>query len=92
MPLVAGKAVRLMVPRGVRERIIARVVYNGPVRAPVEKGQTIGTLKVWRGDFLVLEVPLNASESVGTGGLTQRAFDAATELVIGLVRAGFQRL
>jgi D-alanyl-D-alanine carboxypeptidase (penicillin-binding protein 5/6) len=62
------------------------------VRAPVEKGQKIGILKVWRGDFLVLELPLEANESVGVGSLPQRAFDAATELVIGLVRAGFQRL
>ena len=92
VPLVAGKAVRLMVPRGVRERITAKLVYTGPVRAPIEQGQPIGKLKVWRGDFLVLEVPLHANESVGTGGLAQRAFDAATELVIGLVRAGFQRL
>ena len=35
VPLVAQRAVRLMVPRGVRERIIARVVYTGPVPAPV---------------------------------------------------------
>jgi serine-type D-Ala-D-Ala carboxypeptidase (penicillin-binding protein 5/6) len=92
VPLVAGKAIRLMVPRGARERITARLVYTGPVRAPVEKGQQIGTLKVWRGDFLALEVPLHANESVGVGGLAQRAFDAATEMVIGLFRAGLQRL
>ena len=42
VPLVAQREVRLMVPRGVRERIIARVVYSGPVRAPVQKGQQIG--------------------------------------------------
>jgi D-alanyl-D-alanine carboxypeptidase (penicillin-binding protein 5/6) len=81
-----------MVPRGVRERIIARVVYSGPVPAPVKEGQSIGTLKVWRGEFLALETPLQATESVGTGSLSQRAFDAATELVIGLFRAGLKRL
>ena len=59
----------MMVPRGARERIIARVVYNGPVRAPVEEGQPIGTLKVWRGDFMALEVPLHAAMSVGTGSM-----------------------
>jgi D-alanyl-D-alanine carboxypeptidase (penicillin-binding protein 5/6) len=37
-------------------------------------------------------MPLHANESVGTGGLAQRAFDAATEMVIGLFRAGLQRL
>jgi D-alanyl-D-alanine carboxypeptidase (penicillin-binding protein 5/6) len=81
-----------MVSRTVRDKIIARVVYSGPVPAPVEKGQKIGTLKVWRADALVLEVPLQAAESVETGSLAQRAFDAATELMIGLFRAGIQRM
>jgi len=92
VPLVAAKEIRLMVPRGSRERIIARVVYNGPVQAPVQQGQHIGTLKIWRGDFVVLEVPLQAGDSVGTGTMSQRAFDAASELVLALFRAGLQRL
>ena len=92
VPLKAAKEVTLMVPRGSRERIIARVVYSGPVPAPVQEGQQIGMLKVWRGDFLVLEVPLQAAESVSTGSMSGRAFDAATELVLGFFRAGLQRL
>jgi serine-type D-Ala-D-Ala carboxypeptidase (penicillin-binding protein 5/6) len=92
VPLMAPKEVRLMVPRGSRDKIIARVVYSGPVRAPVEQGQKIGTLKVWRGGSVVLEVPLQAAESVGAGSMPQRALDAASELVLGLFRAGFQRL
>jgi D-alanyl-D-alanine carboxypeptidase (penicillin-binding protein 5/6) len=92
VPLVAARAIKLMVPRGARERIIARVVYSGPVRPPVQKGQKVGVLKVWRGDFMVLEVPLQAADTVQQGGIPRRAFDAVTELVIGLVRAGIQRL
>ncbi len=92
VPLVARKAVQIMVPRGVREKIIARVVYNGPVRAPVEEGQKIGLLKVWRNDTLVLEMPLQAAASVAPGPIHKRAIDAASELVIGLFRAGFQKL
>jgi len=92
VPLMARKEVRLMVPRGSRDKIIARVVYSGPVRAPVQQGQKIGMLKVWRGESVVLEVPLQAAESVDTGSMPQRAFDAATELVLGLFRAGFKRL
>ena len=92
VPLTARKEVRLMVPRGSRDKIIARVVYSGPVRAPVQQGQKIGLLKVWRGESVVLEVPLQAAESVATGSMPQRAFDAASELVLGLFRAGFQRL
>ena len=81
-----------MMPRDRDERLSARIVYTGPVPAPVSKGQPIGTLKVWRGDNLALEVPLKAAEDVGKGSMSQRAMDGATELMIGLFRAGVGRL
>jgi D-alanyl-D-alanine carboxypeptidase (penicillin-binding protein 5/6) len=92
VPLIARGSVSLLVPRNSSERVLARLVYQGPVRAPIEKGQQIGQLRVWRGEKVVLEVPLQASEAVGRGNLGQRAFDAATELVINLFRAGVQKL
>jgi D-alanyl-D-alanine carboxypeptidase (penicillin-binding protein 5/6) len=92
VPLVADHAISLLVPRNGGEKIIARIVYTGPVPAPVEEKQPIGRLKVWRGDNVVLEVPLQAGESIGRGSLPQRAFDAASELVINLFRAGIERL
>lgn len=84
--------IKLMVPRGQTDQITARIVYTEPVKAPVQQGQPFGKLKVWRGDLLALEVPLQAAENVGLGSTTQRAFDAATELVINLFRAGADRL
>jgi D-alanyl-D-alanine carboxypeptidase (penicillin-binding protein 5/6) len=92
VPLHAADAVRLLVPRNVSEKLSAKVVYTGPVKAPVAKGQQIGVLKVSRGESVVLEVPLHAAEDVGTGNLTQRAFDAVGELVINVFRAGVDRL
>lgn len=89
---IDGKAIRLLVPRNSTDRILARMVYAGPVPAPVQKGQRIGALKVWRGEQLVLEHPLEAAESVGTGSLPRRAFDAATELMIGWFRTGVSKL
>jgi D-alanyl-D-alanine carboxypeptidase (penicillin-binding protein 5/6) len=92
VPLIPAKAVRIMLPRNANDKIIARIVYNGPVPAPVKKGQQIGRLKVWRNDAVALEMPLYAGADVGTGNLPQRAFDAATEKVISLFRAGADRL
>ena len=92
VPLMAAGAVNLLMPRGSNDKIMARIVYRGPVPAPVEKGQSIATLRVWRGDNVVLEVPLQAAESIDKGGLTRRAFDAASELVIGLFRSGSKRI
>ena len=92
VPLVAADRIRLMVPRHGDEQLSARIDYTGPVPAPIRKGQAIGTLKVWRGDSLALEVPLAAAENVGKGTLSQRALDGAAELMIGLFRAGIKRL
>jgi D-alanyl-D-alanine carboxypeptidase (penicillin-binding protein 5/6) len=94
VPLEAqGKApIRLMVPKNTTDRIVARVVYRGPVRVPVAQGQPIGVLKVWRGDNIALEIPLQAAESVAGGPLHRRAMDGLTELFGGWFRAGLQKL
>lgn len=92
VPLVAPDLVKIMVPKNTNERIIARIVYRGPVPAPVAAGAQIGTLKVWRGENVVLQTPLKAAASVDAGSLPGRAFDAVSELVIGLLRSGAQRL
>jgi len=92
VPLRSSAPVRVMVPKNGNDRLIARIVYQGPVPAPVKEGQRIGQIKVWRNDAVVLEMPLQAAAGVGRGNLPQRAFDAVTELVIALFRAGFNRL
>jgi serine-type D-Ala-D-Ala carboxypeptidase (penicillin-binding protein 5/6) len=92
VPLVGPGTIRVMMPRNGGEHLQARIVYTGPVPAPVSKGQSIGKLKVWRGENLALEVPLNAAEDVGPGSMSHRAMDAARELMIGLFRAGVNRL
>lgn len=90
--LVAPNAVSMLIPRNSRDRISAKIVYTGPVPAPIQQGQTVGTLRVFRGTNVALEVPLQAAESVDRGSLPRRAFDAASELVIGFIRAGVAKI
>jgi D-alanyl-D-alanine carboxypeptidase (penicillin-binding protein 5/6) len=90
--LVADGLVRVMLPKTGPDKLIARIVYNGPVPAPVTEGTRIGNLKVWRNDNLILSMPLKAAENVGKGNMSQRAFDAVTEMIIALFRAGAERL
>ena len=84
--LRAEGPVSIFVPITNRDRLVARIVYTGPVVAPVEEGTPIGALKVWIGDTLSQETPLFAAESVGVGKLHQRALDAIEELAIGWLR------
>ncbi|GLK75591.1 D-alanyl-D-alanine carboxypeptidase [Methylopila jiangsuensis] len=81
VPLAADAAVDVLTPKNDDARVIARVVYDGPLTAPVRKGDRIGVLRVWRGEMLTVETPLRAAEDVGEGGLGRRAVDGAMELV-----------
>ena len=90
--LTPAGLVRIMVPRAGGEKLIARIVYEGPVRAPIREGAPVGTLRIWRDGNVVLQVPLKTAESVEKGSVTQRALDGATELMINLFRAGTEKL
>jgi serine-type D-Ala-D-Ala carboxypeptidase (penicillin-binding protein 5/6) len=84
--------IKVMVPKNGNEKLIARIVYNGPVRAPVEAGQPVGIVRVWRGANIAMEAPVYAAEAVGKGSTMRRAVDGVGELVIGVFRAGAEKL
>jgi D-alanyl-D-alanine carboxypeptidase (penicillin-binding protein 5/6) len=90
--LVAKTPVKVMVHKNGSDKLIARVVYSGPVRAPVEAGQKVGVVRVWRSGNVAVETPVYAAEAVGTGSTVRRAIDGASELVIGMFRAGAEKL
>jgi len=81
-----------MVQKNGNDKLIARIVYSGPVRAPFEAGQRVGVVKVWRGSNVAVETPVYTSQAIGRGSTMRRAFDGVTELAIGLFRAGAEKL
>ncbi|MFN3890372.1 MAG: D-alanyl-D-alanine carboxypeptidase family protein [Beijerinckiaceae bacterium] len=86
VPLIADTAVRVMAPRGSSERLSGRIVWQGPIVAPVKAGDQIARLRVYRGKTLALDIPLRAAQDVEVGGLHRRALDAGMEWVGGLFR------
>ena len=92
LKLAAKEPVKVMVQKNGNDKLIARVVYSGPVRAPIEAGQQVGVIKVWRGTNIAVETPVYAAESIATGSTVQRAIDGVSELVIGAFRAGAEKL
>lgn len=86
VPLKAKGPVEIFLPITNRDKVTARIVYQGPLSAPVEEGQPVGTLRVWIGDTLSQETPVFAAETVEVGSLQSRAFDAVKELAIGWLR------
>jgi D-alanyl-D-alanine carboxypeptidase (penicillin-binding protein 5/6) len=92
LKLTSKEPVKVMVQKNGADKLIARVVYQGPVRAPIEAGQPVGVIKVWRGANIAVETPVYAAESIATGSTMRRAIDGASELVIGVFRAGAEKL
>ena len=84
--LVARTPIAVLIPITNRDRLKARIVYTGPVLAPVTKGQPVGSLKVWIGDTLSGETRLYAAEDVPVGPIHRRALDAMQELLVGWMR------
>lgn len=79
---VGGRdAIRLMVPKGSQPDLRARIVYQGPVDAPIDKGARIANLRVFDGDILLLDAPLYAKQDVDVGPLHKRALDSALTMV-----------
>jgi D-alanyl-D-alanine carboxypeptidase (penicillin-binding protein 5/6) len=90
--LASPEPIKVMVQKNGNDKLIARIVYSGPVRAPVQSGQPVGVVKVWRGGNIAMEAPLFAAESVDKGSTMRRAIDGASELVIGMFRLGAEKL
>jgi len=66
-----------------RARMKVTLHYDGPVQAPIAKGQQIGTLSITAPDFPGMQVPLYAAEAVPSAGLFGRVMDGLHALVVG---------
>jgi serine-type D-Ala-D-Ala carboxypeptidase (penicillin-binding protein 5/6) len=90
--LASTEPIKVMVQKNGTDKLIARVIYTGPIRAPIASGQQIGIVRVWRGSNIAMEAPVEAAEPVGVGSTMRRAVDGVSELVIGMFRLGAEKL
>lgn len=79
--LTGAEAIKILLPRTARRRMNARIVYRGPLMAPIEQGQRVAELRVNTDDGINLTVPLYTAEDVGRGSLQQRALDSVLDLM-----------
>ena len=82
--LAPARDVVVTAPYGSIDRAELKIVYDGPVPAPIEVGQRIGRLEITVPDLPPFSVPLVATQAVGPGGFLTRV-QAAAELLLGNV-------
>ena len=69
-------ALVVAVPKGSAAQIKTQLVRPDPLVAPVTRGQTIGSLKIYRGEQFWVDMPLQALDTVEQAGVLGRAWDA----------------
>jgi D-alanyl-D-alanine carboxypeptidase (penicillin-binding protein 5/6) len=79
--LVAPRNLAVTLPMGVATGSMrVKVVYDGPIKAPIKKGQQIAQLVVETGDTPPQSMPLVAAKEVGEAGFFGRMWAGITSL------------
>ncbi len=66
-----------MLPRfPANQKLSARILYKGPLKPPIKKGEQVATLRVTTSTDATNEVPLFAAEDVGRAGFMRRGLDS----------------
>lgn len=80
VPLVAPRALSVLVPALSDGEMAARVEYDGPVTAPIEAGQELGRLVIELSGLEPVSHPLVAGADIASGGFVPRVRSAAIVL------------
>jgi D-alanyl-D-alanine carboxypeptidase (penicillin-binding protein 5/6) len=76
--LVAPRQLTVTLPAGAVPAMSAKVVYDGPIKAPIAKGQHIADLVITSPDLPEQRLPLVAADSVSEAGFFGRAWAGLT--------------
>ena len=76
--LIAGQDLKVTLPAGLAPELSAKVVYQGPIKAPIKAGQHIADLVITSPDVPEQRLPLVAATDVGEAGFFRRAWNGLT--------------
>mgnify|MGYP001829101532 FL=1 len=84
VPLVGKGGVEVYLPRyPVNQRLRGQVIYDGPLKPPVKRGDQVAMLRVTSSTGAQSQVPLYAAEDVERAGLARRGFDSLIHMAFG---------
>jgi len=81
--VVPTEDVFLTIPKRKKKTIKAVLEYNGPIEAPINKGDILGLLKVYESGELKREVDVISSEDIKRSNIFSRLFRSLNYLVWG---------
>ncbi len=83
--LVGKGNVYILLPRTSTRKIKASVIYKGPLKPPIKKGDKIATLRVTAPNSAVNEIPLYAAEDVAESNFMMKGLESLLHLAFGWI-------
>lgn len=91
VPLVPAESVTLLLPVAGREKVQGEISFEGPIQAPVEQGQQVGTLTLSHPGVPDREVALLAAESIERAGPWRRIQIAGSDVAEQILGSALER-
>ena len=81
--VVTTEDLYLTIPKRKKKTIKAIIEYEGPIEAPISKGQKLGQLNVYVSDILEKQIDLVSTENIKKSNIFSRLFKSLNYLVWG---------
>jgi D-alanyl-D-alanine carboxypeptidase (penicillin-binding protein 5/6) len=84
VPLVGDHNIDIILPATSSGKISARIVYDGPIKAPIRKGDRVAVLRVTADDTNATnDIPLYAGDDIDESNFAMRGLDSLLVLAFG---------
>jgi D-alanyl-D-alanine carboxypeptidase (penicillin-binding protein 5/6) len=84
VPLVGDGNINIILPASATGKVTASIVYNGPIKAPIRKGDQVAILKVTSAESQATnEIPLYAGDDIEQSNFAMRGLDSLLVLAFG---------
>jgi len=84
VPLVGDGKIDLILPVTSTGAVSASILYDGPIKAPIRKGDQVATLRVSAAESTATnDIPLYAGEDIGRSNFAMRGIDSLLVLAFG---------
>jgi D-alanyl-D-alanine carboxypeptidase (penicillin-binding protein 5/6) len=84
VPLIGDGDINIILPASATGKVSASVVYNGPIKAPIRKGDQVAILRVTSAESQATnDIPLYAGDDIGQSNFAMRGLDSLFVLAFG---------
>lgn len=87
VPLVGKDGVTVVLPRyPANQRLTAEIIYKGPLKPPIKRGDQVAKLRVTSSTSAMSEVPLFAAQDVAKAGVMRQGLDSLIHMAFDWIK------